>query len=122
MQKTIRAIEDLSSDMISYVHTHTELLKAKTIEKFSEVLSEFLVRIVFFLVFFLFLVFLGMSMASLLVQTGISPWLSYFIVACAFLLVAILALLLKNHLFRNRIMDLLIQKFYQQDEKDQQPS
>lgn len=118
MENTFDRLEDLAHDLKEYVNTRTELGKVMVVEKSSQVMANLLARIVVILGIFLFMIFLGISLAYLAAGWTGQLWLGFLIMACVYLLIVLIVWYFRNKLFRNPIMDSMIQQLYKDDEKD----
>jgi hypothetical protein len=118
MENTFEQVEELAHTLKSYVNTRFEGAKLTVIEKVSEAASDVTARILAGLVWFLFLIFLGISLAYFLNEWWGSVGWSFLCIAVFYLLVGILLLRLRVRLFQLPMMNKMIQKLHQENEED----
>ena len=118
MEKTFEQVEELAESLQAYVNTRFEGAKLTVIEKVSEAAAEVTARILAGLVWFLFLIFLGISLAYFLNVWLRSVGLSFLCVAVFYLLLGIALVKFRVQIFQLPMMNRMIQKMYKEHEED----
>lgn len=118
MEKTLEQVEELVDTLHQYVNNRFEGAKLTAIEKASEAAADVTASILSGLVWFLFLIFLGIGLAYFLNEVLDSMGWSYMCIALFYFVLGILFWRLRSHFFQVPIMNRMIQKLNKEHEED----
>lgn len=105
-------IDDITDEVKNYVSTNIELLKLEATEKTSVVVSTFISNIVVILLSFFFIFFASVATSLYIGQKLQSNCLGFFIVAAAYLLLAIVLFVKRKSLIELPIRDKIIKSIF----------
>lgn len=110
MENTTHQMKPLVEKSEEYLKTNIELLKLKSIDKFSEVASNFISRLILIIVISIFLVSINVTLALWLGELAGKTYLGFLLVASFYAALACFVLLL--HLkIRLKIYTVMINQF-----------
>ena len=118
MEKTLEQVEELVHTVHAYVNNRFEGAKLTTIEKTSEAAADVTARILAGLVWFLFLIFLGISLAFFLNDLFGSMGWSFMCIAAFYLVLGFVFWRFRGQLFQVPFMNSMIQKLNRKDEEN----
>ena len=118
MEKTLEQVEELVHTLHAYVNNRFEGAKLTAIEKASEAASNVTASILSGLVWFLFLIFLGIGLAFFLNEALGSMGWSFMCIALFYLVLGILFWRFRSRIFQVPIMNSMIEKLNKDHEEN----
>lgn len=115
MRNTAEHIEALYKKMKDYTETSVKLYKLQAIDVMGDIISDVVIRVVFIFVIAMFLFFFNIGLGFYLGEMLGSYYLSFLSISLFYLLIGVLAFLLRYPLIKNPINDLIISKFQSDD-------
>lgn len=101
MEEKENLLESLFEKLKSYITTRIELVKLKTIEKMSDVLSTLTIRLIILVIFSLLFLFLNLGIAFWLGELLGKIYFGFFIVSSIYLVMGLLILIFSKKIKRS---------------------
>jgi hypothetical protein len=110
MEDNAKLIETLIERATEYGKSSLELIKLKTLDKTSDVVSSFLPNIVVFLLIATFMLFLNIGIAFWLGEMLGKIYYGFFVLAAFYVFLAIVLHFFMNKWFKKKIADYIIKQ------------
>jgi fatty acid desaturase len=110
MEEKERLIETLLDRAVEFGKTSLELLRLKTVDKTSDIVSSVVLHSIVFVLIILFLLFLNMGVAFWLGDLLGQMWLGFFVVAAFYGFTGIIFHYLIHKRIKRQIADYIIKK------------
>lgn len=121
MRSTAEHIETLYKKMKDYTETSVKLYKLQAIDVMGDIVSDIVIRVVFMFVLAMFLFFFNIGLGFYLGNLLNSYYSGFLIISLIYLLLGIVAFIMRNRLIKNPINDLIILKFQSNKDKIYNP-
>jgi len=110
MKSTIDQMEDLVEKVKSYTLTNVEIVKLKSIEILIDLTNSLIVKITFFLMILLFLLFVNIGLALYLGEILGKVYYGFFIVSGFYLLVGVICYFFLLKWIKKPVSEAIIRK------------
>lgn len=118
MEQVISKTEELMCHLKEYADNRITAAKLSAAEKAAKVISSFISTLIIAALIIFFLFFSGMSLALALSKWTHDPSMGYLLVATLYLIMAILAFIIKQRIFQLPIMNSLLQQLFNSSGKN----
>ena len=112
MDDNVRIIESLLESTFKYGVAELELLKLKTLNKTSDVVSSLLPHAVVFLILVLFLLFLNLGLAFWLGEIIGNNFYGFFVIAAFYAIVGLVMHLFMHKWIKRKICNYLVKQMF----------
>jgi hypothetical protein len=112
MDDNVKVIESLLESTLRYGLTEIELLKLKTLNKTSEVVSSLLPHAVVFLILGLFLLFFSLGLAFWLGEVLENNFYGFFVIAAFYAMVGLLIHFFMHKWIKKKICNYLVKQMF----------
>ena len=110
MEDTEKLIESLLEKAVDYGKTSYEVVKLKTLDKTSDIVSSLLPHTIVFVVIASFMLFLNLGLAFWLGEITGTTWYGFFIVAVFYLLLGVVIHFFLHKSIKTKIFDFIIKQ------------
>lgn len=110
-QPTLTLIESLFGQSKEYIDNRFELLKLKTVDKTSKIVSYIIFGVAIFVVLFIFFIILNIGIALLIGDLLGKSWLGFLILAAIYGIAGFIIFSKKDKIFKAPITGMFIRKF-----------
>lgn len=118
MESTFARAEELAGNIREYVNSRIESVKLTAAEKSSGIIANLIAGLVLAVFFLLFILFGSIALAFGLGEWIGKTWAGFLIVACLYLLVALVAWFARGRIIRIPLMNALIKQLFKNDDEE----
>ena len=117
MENTFTKVEELAGTLKEYVNTRIESIKLNVAEKSSAVIANLVAGAIALVVFFGFIVFVGIALSIGLGEWIGKVWLGFLIVAFLYLFIGIIVWKARAKLIRIPLMNAILQQLFKDEDQ-----
>ena len=113
------SITDLTDQVKTYVQLRIDLFRLNLAEKLSTLITTLLISVIFFIVFLFFTLFLSLAFIFWFKEYAGDAWLGSLIVAGFYIVVGLVAYLLRDKLFLDRVVSQISKILLEEDDENE---